>query len=57
MIKRWQSYIKTKEDYDSAVSTGYAWVLMPDLPLDWTEAEKEVKVKEEEEIGFIKSSN
>ena len=56
-MKTWRDTIKSKEDYAKLVSTGYAWEFHSDLPLSWEECEKELEVKEEEEIGFIKSSN
>jgi hypothetical protein len=35
-------HIKDKRDYDIAVASGIAWVCYPDLPLSWSEAEKEI---------------
>lgn len=35
-------HIKNKRDYDIAVASGIAWVCFPDLPLSWSEAEKEI---------------
>jgi hypothetical protein len=35
-------HIKNKRDYDIAVSSGVAWVAYENLPLSWSEAEKEI---------------
>ena len=38
----WTEKIKTKEDYDAIVKTGMAWEFLIDLPMSWSEAEKEI---------------
>lgn len=42
----WYYHIRNKKDYDTIVSTGMAYVLLPDLPLTWEEAKKELEEKE-----------
>ncbi len=46
----WTEKIKTKEDYDAIVKTGMAWEFLIDLPMSWTDAEKELKEMEERNV-------
>lgn len=50
MKKKWQDVVKSKEDYDKLVSTGYGWVFHEDLPLSWEECLKELEGKNLNEI-------
>ena len=43
MSKPWWHYIKDKKSYETLVSTGMGWELMPDLPLTWEEARQKLK--------------
>ena len=52
----WKDYIKSKEDYILMSSTGMMYEVFPEIK-SWEECEKELEVKQEEEIGFIKSDN
>lgn len=45
MKKKWQDVVKSKEDYDKLVSTGYGWVFHEDLPLSWKDCLKELEEK------------
>lgn len=58
MKKRWQDVVKTKEDYDKLVSTGYGWVFHEDLPISWGHCLKELEEKNLNEmvIKVISSS-
>lgn len=42
---RYFEFVKTKEDYDKLVSTGYGWEFHPSLPLSWEDCLKEMEEK------------
>lgn len=46
MKRKWQNVIKSKEDYDKLVSTGYAWEFWMELPASWQECYKELSEEE-----------
>ena len=48
-------HIKDKRDYDIAVASGIAWVCYPDLPLSWSEAEKEI-LAYQAEVEYIEKT-
>lgn len=43
----WQDIIKSKEDYDTIMSSGLAYVYFPDIP-NWVEFKQYLKDKEKE---------
>lgn len=38
----WRIDIENEDYYNALMQTGLAWLLYPDLPLTWSEAEKEI---------------
>ena len=49
MKPTWLDKIKTKEDYELLVSTGYAWEFHSDLPMSWKECEEVIEKEKQRE--------